>query len=149
MDGSVTELSRYRLERAKEDLETAEDNLTNGRYRASVNRSYYAVFHALRAITALDHFDSGKHSGIIAFFNQHYVKTGIFDKEFSKKIDASYRLREKADYDDFFLAAKDDAVQQLEKAQYVVQAVEQYVHSRILEDEHANPMTKEQIEHDF
>ena len=81
MEGSVMDLAKYRLARAKEDLETAEDNLENGKYRASVNRSYYAVFHSIRAVTALEHFDSSKHSGIIAFFNQHYVKPGIFDKE--------------------------------------------------------------------
>lgn len=130
MEGSVIDLSRYRLERAKEDLETAEDNLANGRYRASVNRSYYAIFHALRTVTALDHFDSGKHSGIISFFNQHYVKTGIFDREISKMIDSSYRLREKADYDDFYLVARDDAEQQLEKARHVIWTIEQYVRKR-------------------
>ena len=115
------------MKRQKEDLETAEENLKTGKLRASVNRSYYAVFHALRAITALDHFDSGKHSGIIAYFNQHYVKTGIFDKEISKMIDSCYRLREKADYDDFFLVAKDDAVLQLEKARKIVSSTEQYI----------------------
>jgi len=130
MESSVKDLSKYRLERAREDLETAEENLASGKYRASVNRAYYAVFHALRAITALDQFDSGKHSGIIAFFNQHYVKPGIFDKEISKMIDSCYRLREKADYDDFFLAAKDDAVIQFEKAKRIMEAVEQYLTSR-------------------
>ncbi|MBR2822401.1 MAG: HEPN domain-containing protein [Clostridia bacterium] len=69
--------------------------LRNGKYRASVNRSYYEVFHSIRAITALDHFDSSKHSGVIAFFNQHYVKPGVFDKELSKMIASCYRLREK------------------------------------------------------
>ena len=68
--------------------------------------------------------------GIIAFFNQHYVKPGIFDKEISKMIDSCYRLREKADYDDFFLAAKDDAVIQLEKAKRIMEAAEQYITSR-------------------
>ena len=52
------DLAKYRLIRAKEDLETASDNLENGKYRASVNRSYHAVFHAIRAVTALDSFDS-------------------------------------------------------------------------------------------
>ena len=131
MEGSVNDLSKYRLDRAQEDLETAADNLANGKYRASVNRSYYAVFHALRAVTALDGFDSGKHSGIIAFFNQHYVKTGVFDKALSKMIDSSYRLREKADYDDFFLVAKDDAEQQLEKASHIVRTVKQYINTRV------------------
>lgn len=135
MEGSVMELSKYRLARAKEDLETAEDNLMNGKYRASINRSYYAVFHALRAITALDQFDSGKHSGIIAFFNQQYVKTGRFDKAVSKLVDSCFRLREKADYDDFFLAAKEDAVRQFEKAKQVLLVVEQYVASVDRQDE--------------
>ncbi len=127
MEGSLKDLSAYRLARAKEDLETAADNLANGRFRASVNRSYYAVFHALRAVTALDRFDSGKHSGIIAYFNYNYVRTGIFDKEISKRIDSAFRLREKADYDDFFLVEKADAALQLEKAVSVVQAVEQFL----------------------
>ena len=121
------DLAKYRLARAKEDLETAVDNLKNGKYRASVNRSYYAVFHSIRAITALNHFDSSKHSGVIAFFNQHYVKPGVFDKELSKMIDSCYRLREKADYDDFYLVARDEAVQQLEKAKKIYQAIESYV----------------------
>lgn len=127
MEGSVIDLAKYRLDRAKEDLETAADNLENGKFRASVNRSYYAVFHSIRALTALDHFDSSKHSGVIAFFNQHYVKTGVFDKEMSKMIDSCYRLREKADYDDFYLVAKDEAVQQLEKAKSIYQIIETYV----------------------
>lgn len=127
MEGSVMDLALYRLERAKEDLETADDNLKNGKYRASVNRSYYAVFHALRAVTALDRFDSGKHSGIIAFFNQHYVKTGLFDREVSKMIDSCYRLREKADYDDFYLVARDEAVQQIEKARLLLRSVDEYL----------------------
>ena len=127
MEGSVMDLAKYRLVRAKEDLDTAAGNLENGKYRASVNRSYYAVFHSIRAITALDHFDSSKHSGVIAFFNQHYVKPGVFDKEMSKMIDSCYRLREKADYDDFYLVAKDEAVQQLEKAKKIYQTIELHI----------------------
>ena len=133
MDGSVIDLSKYRLERAKEDLETAKSNLADKSYRASVNRSYYAIFHALRAITALDQFDSGKHSGIIAFINQNYVKTGVFDKSFSKMIDSAFRLREKADYEDFYVVAIEDAKGQIEKAATVIAAVEQYVERRWVE----------------
>ena len=45
-------------------------------------------------------------------------------------IDACYRLREKADYDDFFLVAKEDAARQMEKAKQIVGAVERYIESR-------------------
>lgn len=42
------DLSRYRLKRAQEDLETAKLNYENGMYKAAVNRTYYAIFHAIR-----------------------------------------------------------------------------------------------------
>ena len=135
MEGSVIDLAKYRLSRAEEDIETAADNLESKKFRASVNRSYYAVFHSIRAITALDHFDSSKHSGVIAHFNQHYIKSGIFDKELSKMVDSCYRLREKADYDDFYLVSRDEAVLQLEKARAVHQAIKEYINNQDSETE--------------
>ena len=130
MDGSVKDLSKYRMEKAKEDLITARRNFEDGSYRASVNRSYYAIFHALRAITALDQFDSSKHSGIIAYINQHYVKTGIFDRAFSKRIDSAFRLREKADYEDFYVVANEDAKLQIEKAEEIISIVDTYLSAK-------------------
>lgn len=127
MEGSVIDLSRYRLETAKEDLKTAKDNLRDGNLRASVNRSYYAIFHALRSVLAFEQFDSGKHSGIIVRINQNYVKTGIFDKTLSKAVDTAFRLREKADYQDFFVVSKEDAEAQIVKAEQVMTVIEAYV----------------------
>lgn len=84
MAGSLTVLSAHRFGRAKEELQTAELLLKNANFRSSINRSYYAIFHAIRAVNALDGFDSSKHSGVIAHFNQEYVKTGVFEKGASK-----------------------------------------------------------------
>jgi uncharacterized protein (UPF0332 family) len=75
MDGSINDLSKYRLERAEEMLDAAKTNYEIGQYKTSLNRSYYAVFHAIRAVNILDGFDSSKHSGVIAHFNQEYLKT--------------------------------------------------------------------------
>ena len=71
MEGSLKDLSNYRFETAMDELDAAKVLLETGKFKASVNRSYYAIFHALRAVTALDGFDSSKHSGIIAFFNKN------------------------------------------------------------------------------
>lgn len=101
MAGSLTELSAHRFERAMEELQTAELLFQNVGFRSSINRSYYAIFHAIRAVNALDGFDSSKHSGVISHFNQEYVKTGVFEKETSKIIRNASALREQADYEDF------------------------------------------------
>ena len=127
MEGSIKELSNYRLERAKEMLTASEDNLTVKQYRTSLNRSYYAIFHAMRAVNCLEGYDSSKHSGVIAFFTQTFLKTEKIDRSMAKIIKESSYLREKSDYDDFYIASKDEAEKQLANARVFVSAVEEYM----------------------
>ena len=50
MEGGMIDLSKYRFQSANEDLETAYLLMESGKFKASVNRSYYAIFHGLRAV---------------------------------------------------------------------------------------------------
>ena len=59
----------YRMERAFEMLIAAEDNLKIGQYKTSLNRSYYAIFHVMRAANIIKGFYSSKQSGVIAFLS--------------------------------------------------------------------------------
>jgi uncharacterized protein (UPF0332 family) len=126
-DRLIFELSEYRMNRARETLADAKSLLEGNRVESSINRSYYAIFHALRAVTALDGFDSSKHSGIIAHFNRVYVKEGVFDKELSKLIRVAFNTREKADYDDFAEVTYEMAAEQIAAAEKVIAAVERYL----------------------
>ncbi len=127
MEGSLKELAGYRLKRAIEMLLASENNLKIGEYRTSLNRSYYAVFHAMRSANALKGFDSSKHSGVIAFFTKEYLKTEILDRSLSLIIKDSSLCREKSDYDDFYIASHTEAEEQFKNAKYFVQKVEEYV----------------------
>ena len=124
MEGSLKELAGYRMDRAKEMLVAARENLEIGQYKTSLNRSYYAIFHAMRAMNILKGFDSSKHSGVIAFFNMEYLKENILDRNLSIVIKNSAFLREKSDYDDFYIASKQEAEKQLEEAERFLDAVE-------------------------
>lgn len=130
MEGSLRELAEYRIQRAEEMLLAAEDNLRIGQYKTSLNRSYYAVFHAMRALNILKGFDSSKHSGVIVFFNKEYLKTELLDRKLSVIIKNSSFLREKSDYDDFFIASKKDAEMQVEDAEKFMQAVRKYLEKK-------------------
>jgi uncharacterized protein (UPF0332 family) len=123
-------LCKYRLERAEEDLLTAESNHKSGFYKASINRSYYAIFHCIRAINILDGFDASKHSSVIAHFNQFFIHTGKFDKTMYKLIDSAYRIREKCDYSDFFIASKEDSSTQLQNAKTFFKMVKSYLQQK-------------------
>lgn len=130
MEGSLTELARYRMERAKEMYLAAKGNLEIKQYKTSLNRSYYAIFHAMRALNILKGFDSSKHSGVIAFFNKEYLKPELLDKELSVIIKNSSFLREKSDYDDFFVASRTEAEQQLKGAEKFLKAAEEYLNTK-------------------
>lgn len=130
MAGSITELSKYRYERALEDLKNAKEVFNSGSYKLALNRSYYAIFHAMRAVNVLDEFDSSKHSGVIAHFNQYHVKTGDFEKIASKIIQNAMEMREHADYEDFFVASKKDAEDQISKAEQFLGYVELFLKAR-------------------
>ena len=134
MESSINELSKYRFETSLEDLEDARIMLENGRYKNALNRAYYSIFHAIRSINILDGFDSSKHSGVIAHFNQNYIKTGVFPKEMSKIIKSASENREKADYLDFFIASKGEAEKQIERAETFSGYVHDYLVSQKIID---------------
>ena len=130
MAGSIVELSKYRYERALEDLKNAKEVFNSGSYKLALNRSYYAIFHVMRAVNVLDEFDSSKHSGVIAHFNQYHVKTGDFEKIASKIIQNAMEMREHADYEDFFVASKKDAEEQINKAEQFLEYVKAFLSNR-------------------
>ena len=119
--------AKYRVERAKEDLDAACLLLENSNYRIANNRAYYAIFHAMRAVLAFDNFDSSKHSGVIAEFRRRYIKEGIFSKEMSQMIGSAFIIRNASDYDDMFVASKGETEQQVRNAKYVLKKVEEYL----------------------
>jgi len=83
IDENALALASVRMEQAKGCLKAAEILAREESYRDAANRSYYCIFHAMRAVLALERFDSKKHTGIIAAFRQRYIKTAIFTPELS------------------------------------------------------------------
>lgn len=49
-------------------------------------------------------------------------------------IDKAFHLREKADYEDFYIIAIDDVKRQIENAESVIAIIESYVKTRWLND---------------
>ena len=130
MERSVEDLARHRFDCCLEALEDAKIMFEAGRYKNTLNRAYYSIFHGIRAVNALDGFDSGKHSGVIAHFNKRYVKEGIFPKEASRLIKLASEQRESADYLDFFIASKDEAREQIARAEKFKAIIEDYLKSK-------------------
>ena len=121
------DLSRYRLSLALETLDTAKMCYDNGKYRDANNRTYYAVFYAIRAVLALEGTDFKRHKDVLAYFNKEYVATGIFPKTIGRKLGILKQIREDSDYDDFYIASKEEAHEQIETAKLVLEKIQEYL----------------------
>jgi len=118
------DLSSHRLNKSKDLIVQAQLLFDNKQYDGCINRSYYAIFNAIRALLAFLKLDSRKHSGVITFFDMYFVKTGIFSKEFSKIVHKSFDFRQVSDYDDFYIISIDQAKLQIDNCSKFISEVE-------------------------
>ena len=124
-------LSKYRLEQAEEFLNSAVKNLAMDELKTANNRAYYSIFHAMRAVLALDEVDFKKHSGVIAYFRESYIKSGIIDKSCSDIISTASLIRNKSDYDDFYIAIREETVEQVENAKIFFNNIKTYLNNKV------------------
>lgn len=127
MPDNRKELMEYRLEMAQERLHSSKILLDDGSYKDSIGRSYYAMFTAVRALLAMEGQDFSKHAGVIAYFQKEFIKTGKFDKKYSKYISQAFQIRYNTDYADFFIVSAQDAKEQYEKAEEFLEVITQYL----------------------
>ncbi len=125
-EGNKFDLMKYRLETAKSDLKSAKILIEAEEYRAANNRAYYAIFHAISAIHALDGKAYKRHKDALGSFNREYVKTEVFPREIGKKISRAEEIRHASDYDDFYIATREKSQEQIETAEELIKMVEEY-----------------------
>ena len=125
------ELVKHRLEQAKSDVNSAQILYNIKDYKGANNRAYYAIFHARRAILALEPIDFKRHKDVQAYFNKNYVNEGIFDKKLGKRISEASRIREDSDYDDEFVAKYDVTEHQIETASVLIEEIEKYINEKM------------------
>lgn len=127
MDDRRRDLSNYRLKEADDSLKVAKHCLNEELYKDSINRSYYAAFYAVKAVLALSTVDFKRHKDVMGYFNKEYVASGIFPRETGRRLGTLQRVREKSDYDDFYIASKEKATEQYETAEMMIVTVKEYV----------------------
>lgn len=98
MEEHIRAYARLRLDMAREELETARDNIAHEHYRAAVSRAYYAVFYVASAALFSQSVIRGKHSGVESAFSEYLVKPGHIEVEFGRLYQKARRQREEADY---------------------------------------------------
>jgi len=130
MQHSLKDLCIHRFENAREALAASDRNL-NHDMKTSLNRSYYAILYATRALLAADRLDAHSHKGLFVVFNKEYIKTGIFQKELSDILKEASMIRDRSDYQDFYIVSKEEAKQQIENAKKYLSEIANYIEAKL------------------
>ena len=130
MPDEKREIALMQMQRAQELLREVPVLIEVSAYNSAVNRAYYAAFHAMKALEAMEGFDSRKHSGAISHFRQCYIKTGVLPAELSKIIELLQIARGDSDYNVSVRFTSEEAAMQLDNAKRFVSAVENFLETQ-------------------
>lgn len=109
---------------ADEALGDANYLLNDHRLNAAVNRTYYAMFHALQAaLIAAKARRPKTHSGAMNLLSRHSISTGRMAREFVKDLQDAYDLRQQSDYDVYAVVGEAQAREMIQKADALITAV--------------------------
>lgn len=118
---------RLYMKHAFDMLAAAEHNSAAGFLGTAVNRSYYAVFYAACALLATRGLSRSRHTGVIAAFRQHFVKSGLMEAEFGEIYGRVMDDRHISDYDVAASIEPDQVKADLADARRFVERIERYL----------------------
>lgn len=84
--------------KAERSLNAAENLFRDKDCDFAVSRAYYAMFYAAEALLLTKNLSFSKHSGVVAGFWEHFVKSGIFPKELHQVFHNALEERNISDY---------------------------------------------------
>jgi uncharacterized protein (UPF0332 family) len=126
-DDPQAKLIAFRLDQADESIQEAKILAQASLWRGAINRAYYAMFYSVLALTIIKQQTASKHSGVIAFFDKDFVRTGIFPKELSRYLHFAFERRQNSDYGEIFSANQEEAKQAIVEAEEFVEKIKDYL----------------------
>lgn len=122
-------LAKIRMERSHELLEEAKVLLSMNAYKSANNRAFYAMEKGVKALLAMKHTDVKTHNGALVQFNKLFIGSddAFFNKADYKKIAKAERIRNASDYDDFYLASKEESIEQVKAVEEFICKADKYI----------------------
>lgn len=122
-------LAQVRMDRAKELYKEAVGLFEQESYKSANNRAFYAMEKSVKALLAMEQIEVLTHNGSLKQFNYHFIYNGdgTFTTEDYKRIANAEQIRNASDYDDFYIAGKEETKQLLENTKVIMDKIERYI----------------------
>jgi uncharacterized protein (UPF0332 family) len=115
------------IARARDCLRIGVRDVAEANPERAASSAYYAVFHAMTAALASQGLSYSKHSGVMAGFNQHFLKPEVFPRAFFPLIERLFAARIVGDYSYVETVSADEAARGLADAEMIVNAIAVYL----------------------
>ena len=130
-DDDAKKLIEEELAIAKRRLKASELLLSNDMIEDAINRVYYALFYAAKAMLNSAGFDAKSHSGLISEFGLRIVKPKLVERVYGKVLRKSFEARESSDYKIGAIFDKGEVKELISDAKKFIERAENFVKSRI------------------
>lgn len=127
MSYSKSDLSLYRLSRAKETLDEATLMADHEKWNAAINRLYYASYYAVLALLINFDLKPTTHKGVKVVLSAHFIVTEKLPLRLGKIYGQLFTLRQGGDYDDFVIYKKEEILPYFSEVEWLIKQIENYI----------------------
>lgn len=118
------------IQKAQRYIRSAELLIADGDNESAVSRLYYAMFYCAEAALLTKDLSYSSHKGVLSGFGEHFVKTGIFERQMGRNLNLAFEKRQLGDYEYTFVFESDEVQQLLENAQAFTDAVSNWLNTK-------------------
>jgi uncharacterized protein (UPF0332 family) len=125
------QLALHRIQQAEESLDEARYLLAGNKSpRSVINRAYYSMFYSILALLIFEPYSSSKHSGVLSYFNRHFIKNGMIAKDIGRAVNKAFDIRQRGDYREQVSITSTQVTPYIDWADNLIEAVRDLLKSR-------------------
>jgi hypothetical protein len=121
-------LALYRIQQAEESLDEAQYLFDGDKSpRSVINRAYYSMFYSILALLIFEPYSSSKHSGVLSYFNRHFIKNGRISKDIGRAVNKAFDVRQRGDYREQVIYTREQVEPFIDWAGKLIDAVKDFL----------------------
>ena len=117
------------IQKAERSLKAALRLFEANDFDFAVSRAYYSIFYMAEAVLLTKGLSFSKHSGVISGFNQHFIKTGIFEYKYYEMLRFAFEQRNIGDYRFLQQVSKETAKKVVNEARQFLEETKRHLES--------------------
>jgi uncharacterized protein (UPF0332 family) len=118
------------IQKAQRYIRSAKLLIKDGDNESAVSRLYYAMFYCAEAALLTKDLSYSSHKGVLSGFGEHFIKTGIFERQMGRNLNLAFEKRQLDDYEYTFVFESEEVRQLLKNAQAFTDAVSDWLNTK-------------------